>query len=110
MIRRPPRSTLFPYTTLFRSVIVGDLLAEYRFGHRAHGRRRRLLWRANRRQWVAGWRGERGKGKHRRGSGGEGKLHDGAFRSNRLLIGGKGSSPKAARVIRRKDVGCGVGA
>src|SRR2546422_6325743 len=23
MIRRPPRSTLFPYTTLFRSVIVG---------------------------------------------------------------------------------------
>src|SRR5258708_13040375 len=26
MIRRPPRSTLFPYTTLFRSVIA-DLLA-----------------------------------------------------------------------------------
>src|SRR5256885_16892963 len=25
MIRRPPRSTLFPYTTLFRSVIVLDL-------------------------------------------------------------------------------------
>src|SRR3712207_8639129 len=24
MIRRPPRSTLFPYTTLFRSVGVGD--------------------------------------------------------------------------------------
>src|SRR3712207_4315029 len=24
MIRRPPRSTLFPYTTLFRSVFVGD--------------------------------------------------------------------------------------
>src|SRR5258708_22830526 len=24
MIRRPPRSTLFPYTTLFRSIIVGD--------------------------------------------------------------------------------------
>src|SRR5258708_20616466 len=33
MIRRPPRSTLFPYTTLFRSAPVvvakgGDLLAE----------------------------------------------------------------------------------
>src|SRR4028118_761062 len=29
MIRRPPRSTLFPYTTLFRSVDeVGDLVAE----------------------------------------------------------------------------------
>src|SRR3989449_1256245 len=26
MIRRPPRSTLFPYTTLFRSLVVG---AEY---------------------------------------------------------------------------------
>src|SRR2546426_9365751 len=32
MIRRPPRSTLFPYTTLFRSVLVesekGDIDAE----------------------------------------------------------------------------------
>src|SRR5256885_17217293 len=27
MIRRPPRSTLFPYTTLFRSVVVTDLSA-----------------------------------------------------------------------------------
>src|SRR5258707_7432358 len=25
MIRRPPRSTLFPYTTLFRSVLPGEL-------------------------------------------------------------------------------------
>src|SRR5256885_10076292 len=25
MIRRPPRSTLFPYTTLFRSVSIGQL-------------------------------------------------------------------------------------
>src|SRR3712207_8722712 len=25
MIRRPPRSTLFPYTTLFRSVVDGEL-------------------------------------------------------------------------------------
>src|SRR2546430_13401523 len=24
MIRRPPRSTLFPYTTLFRSILGGD--------------------------------------------------------------------------------------
>src|SRR5256885_4022386 len=28
MIRRPPRSTLFPYTTLFRSKYVGFFLAE----------------------------------------------------------------------------------
>src|SRR2546426_10794099 len=27
MIRRPPRSTLFPYTTLFRSILDEDLLA-----------------------------------------------------------------------------------
>src|SRR3712207_7631304 len=27
MIRRPPRSTLFPYTTLFRSVGVGAVVA-----------------------------------------------------------------------------------
>src|SRR2546427_8604995 len=27
MIRRPPRSTLFPYTTLFRSVVDEQLLA-----------------------------------------------------------------------------------
>src|SRR3712207_7003795 len=27
MIRRPPRSTLFPYTTLFRSVVVPPRLA-----------------------------------------------------------------------------------
>src|SRR2546425_9393139 len=27
MIRRPPRSTLFPYTTLFRSVIGGRVLS-----------------------------------------------------------------------------------
>src|SRR5690348_17700268 len=33
MIRRPPRSTLFPYTTLFRSVLMGAIyglwLAQY---------------------------------------------------------------------------------
>src|SRR5260370_24862896 len=28
MIRRPPRSTLFPYTTLFRSLRAGDRCAE----------------------------------------------------------------------------------
>src|SRR2546430_16888139 len=31
MIRRPPRSTLFPYTTLFRSELLGGLTD----GHRA---------------------------------------------------------------------------
>src|SRR3712207_9353614 len=27
MIRRPPRSTLFPYTTLFRSFLLGGVMA-----------------------------------------------------------------------------------
>src|SRR3712207_6896590 len=30
MIRRPPRSTLFPYTTLFRSLAAGAVLGEVR--------------------------------------------------------------------------------
>src|SRR5258708_39915756 len=33
MIRRPPRSTLFPYTTLFRSA---GVLRHHRAGHDAH--------------------------------------------------------------------------
>src|ERR1017187_4719474 len=28
MIRRPPRSTLFPYTTLFRSMLIKNFIAE----------------------------------------------------------------------------------
>src|SRR2546427_5087963 len=32
MIRRPPRSTLFPYTTLFRSVVAGPV-RQRRTGH-----------------------------------------------------------------------------
>src|SRR5258708_34903595 len=30
MIRRPPRSTLFPYTTLFRSVLLADHHGQHR--------------------------------------------------------------------------------
>src|SRR3712207_7725405 len=30
MIRRPPRSTLFPYTTLFRSLVAGLVLEQRR--------------------------------------------------------------------------------
>src|SRR5258708_26574700 len=32
MIRRPPRSTLFPYTTLFRSVVEGTVAKITHFG------------------------------------------------------------------------------
>src|SRR3712207_6954482 len=37
MIRRPPRSTLFPYTTLFRSRVV-QALVEVRFARTGCGR------------------------------------------------------------------------
>src|SRR5258708_22189283 len=38
MIRRPPRSTLFPYTTLFRSV--RDETVAFNLRHKAHSRAR----------------------------------------------------------------------
>src|SRR5688572_31897648 len=38
MIRRPPRSTLFPYTTLFRSVVLDAVGTDHR--HRGDGRGR----------------------------------------------------------------------
>src|SRR3712207_7169357 len=34
MIRRPPRSTLFPYTTLFRSYVSADPSLDDTFGYR----------------------------------------------------------------------------
>src|SRR6202042_3713517 len=42
MIRRPPRSTLFPYTTLFRSQVVGDSAHRCRAGHGLHRQRHRF--------------------------------------------------------------------
>src|SRR5256885_3795764 len=50
MIRRPPRSTLFPYTTLFRSVVPET----------AGQRRRRSLRRLQRQQVLRGIDVERG--------------------------------------------------
>src|SRR6267154_6208095 len=41
MIRRPPRSTLFPYTTLFRPVVVGERAARDRGRRPGVGPRRR---------------------------------------------------------------------
>src|SRR3712207_7084266 len=46
MIRRPPRSTLFPYTTLFRSSIHEGPVPEGLFGLRAVRRWARVLPRA----------------------------------------------------------------
>src|SRR2546430_8138653 len=43
MIRRPPRSTLFPYTTLFRSRPLAQLLADVVAEPAAAGRDRHLV-------------------------------------------------------------------
>src|SRR5438552_7618175 len=40
MIRRPPRSTLFPYTTLFRSSPCSSAACDIGAPHSVHGRRR----------------------------------------------------------------------
>src|SRR5438034_4742021 len=46
MLRRPPRSTLFPYTTLFRSQRMWTLPAPWPTRHRRRGRRSRARRRA----------------------------------------------------------------
>src|SRR3712207_8331023 len=55
MIRRPPRSTLFPYTTLFRSLppALPELLPALERGRGRGGRARRVLG-------VAGHQGREG--------------------------------------------------
>src|SRR5438876_9268764 len=45
MIRRPPRSTLFPYTTLFRSRRVQEDRAEYASTRHRHSRGADSRWR-----------------------------------------------------------------
>src|SRR5260221_5211530 len=51
MIRRPPRSTLFPYTTLFRSILVDQMLVSTK-GEAVQADLRMLMrtenWRADR--------------------------------------------------------------
>src|SRR3989441_10929842 len=43
MIRRPPRSTLFPYTTLFRSELLGRTLVTHQTGPKGRKVRRLLI-------------------------------------------------------------------
>src|SRR5258707_6623743 len=52
MIRRPPRSTLFPYTTLFRSIVVG--YAHWPRGDRLAAQAREDSPAAERHRMVAG--------------------------------------------------------
>src|SRR2546430_10057114 len=50
MIRRPPRSTLFPYTTLFRSEVEGGGLGRDHDVDRAHGASHRVARRVSEQQ------------------------------------------------------------
>src|SRR3712207_7185345 len=46
MIRRPPRSTLFPYTTLFRSLLPESGVGLFVFSNRTYAGGSEALWRA----------------------------------------------------------------
>src|SRR2546427_12080354 len=59
MIRRPPRSTLFPYTTLFRSIAVAISSGAARFrraARRSIFASRPLVWATTREVWTRSWR------------------------------------------------------
>src|SRR5256885_3383260 len=47
MIRRPPRSTLFPYTTLFRSIKPWQATNEAVFTFEPDGNRTKVTWAMN---------------------------------------------------------------
>src|SRR3712207_8874735 len=54
MIRRPPRSTLFPYTTLFRSGVTDATNIEVRCTRTAERKRSGIFWTRHRNQILAG--------------------------------------------------------
>src|SRR3712207_7352689 len=56
MIRRPPRSTLFPYTTLFRSFAIGSGACGAWAGPFGSSRRERVAGRYFARRAIAGGR------------------------------------------------------
>src|SRR2546422_8349469 len=100
MIRRPPRSTLFPYTTLFRS--------KWGRGEWCH-RWRRGIFRAGggcRPRWERFRRGRRG--------GARSEEHTSELQSRlhlvcRLLLEKKKKkeeTPRVERLIRHIDIGC----
>src|SRR2546425_7260795 len=94
MIRRPPRSTLFPYTTLFRSLFPGRTSRHDRAPHRA--KTHRALGPAVRRGEQA--RGERHPGRGIRGERSEehtSELQSLAYLVCRLLLEKKKSGTSA---------------
>src|SRR3712207_7152796 len=81
MIRRPPRSTLFPYTTLFRSARAVGRRPDARIVHARHGR---LLAPDHRRQPAA--LGRSRKGRDPPGDGGRSEEHTSELQSRQYLV------------------------
>src|SRR5256884_7205036 len=68
MIRRPPRSTLFPYTTLFRSVSGlkinwANVLSRKDKIVKKHAKGIEFLFKKNKVEWLQGWGRYEGPGK-----------------------------------------------
>src|SRR3712207_8842441 len=86
MIRRPPRSTLFPYTTLFRSLLhwcASAIRAGAVEGSRPGGQRRRLSLLPRQRGWPVAM--EASWGDLREGVEGRGVLDPGQDRKSTRL-------------------------
>src|SRR3712207_7383715 len=86
MIRRPPRSTLFPYTTLFRS-LTGRRVRLLRLAGRHVLVRGRLRRRFRVRRVGGRRRGLRGRGRRLRGAGmGRSEEHTSELQSRQYLV------------------------
>src|SRR2546426_2260770 len=100
MIRRPPRSTLFPYTTLFRSVrragrIRWDPASDDNLVRARPARRPRLLLHTGQR--LANGARLRRAPRRRGGRRGDGRELD--VREARGLHGGRGGAPAPRRAL-----------
>src|SRR3712207_7241655 len=83
MIRRPPRSTLFPYTTLFRSPLPA-LRADRPAGGGGRGARARGAARRDLPRWPA--RAVRRRGRRGGAGGGRSEEHTSELQSRQYLV------------------------
>src|SRR3712207_7167294 len=82
MIRRPPRSTLFPYTTLFRSAL--EILIDHR--RNAFSGCRIGEWREHRVRVVCGQRTNRGESRRKRLRNFRSEEHTSELQSRQYLV------------------------
>src|SRR3712207_7113577 len=87
MIRRPPRSTLFPYTTLFRSGDRGLVAVQARKPRRRHAGRdgSGYVLAAALRATVRGWEAHRGRGQADQAAG-RSEEHTSELQSRQYLV------------------------